>query len=132
MIERVEWECDYSNPEKTSFFSSDERYEWVTKKYYKKCYYYINGSKKGTSYKYHYKTENVPRIDHFSYSYTDTKEEKTGRYKWQDHYKYFLWFDFDHNVTYSYEYKKYERTVTVLDNGKKIYGNWDYVKSYYK
>ena len=34
MIEAVTWECDYSNPIKTSSFSSNGRFETITKYYY--------------------------------------------------------------------------------------------------
>lgn len=132
MIKAVTWECDYSNPEKISSFSSDGRFETITKYYYIKCYYYIEGNKKETNYKYFSHSDKEGPIDHLSYSYTDTKEEKTGKYIQSHHYKYFLWFDWDHDYSYSYQYYKYKREVMVLDNGKKIYGDWCYDSSYYK
>lgn len=128
MTEKVIWECDYSNPEKTSTWSSDGRYEYVKKKFYMTCYYKDkNGNKTKKSYKY-FDHEKNDEIDHLERTYTDTKTEKTGR--WNDNYKYFLFWDWDHK--YSYQYKKYERTVKVFDYGKKIYGDWYEVDTFWK
>ena len=108
MVEEIIWKKDYT-PEKSSSWSSNGRYEYVNKKYYKKCYFKINGVEKETRHKYLYE-ETDDKIDHYDYSYTDTKEEKTGDYINNHSYTYFL----------------FKRNVIVLDNGKRIYGDWEY------
>ena len=74
------------------------------------------------------------KIDHYDYSYTEYKEEKTGDYIDNHSYTYFLFKDWNWNHRHSYEYKynKYKRNVIVLDNGKRIYGDWEYDKYEYK
>ena len=132
MNEKVIWECDYSNPEKESSWSSNGRYEYVTKKYYITCYYEDkNGNKTKKSYKY-FDHENNETIDHLKRTYKEYKTEKTGRYVEHDRYKYFLIWDWDHKYSYDYEYEKYEREIKLLDNGKKIVGNWYLVDTYWK
>ena len=78
MVEEIIWKKDYT-PEKSSSWSSNGRYEYVNKKYYKKCYFKINGVEKETRHKYLYE-ETDEKIDHYVRSYTDRKEEKTGDY----------------------------------------------------
>ena len=132
MVEEIIWRKDYT-PEKSSSWSSNGRYEYVNKKYYKKCYFKINGVEKETRHKYLYEETN-DKIDHYDYSYTDTKEEKTGDYIDNHSYTYFLFKDWNWNNRHSYEYKynKYKRNVIVLDNGKRIYGDWEYDGYEYK
>ena len=132
MVDEIIWEKDYT-PEKTSTWSSDGRYEYVHKKYYMKCYFKRGGNKKETRHKY-LCDESNETIDHYDHSYTDTKEEKTGRYN-EYHSSNFpiLKFYILGDATFrQYEFKKYKRTITVLDNGKKIYGNWQFDDQYYK
>ena len=134
MVDEIIWEKDYT-PEETRTWSSNGRYEYVHKKYYKKCYFKRGGIKKETRHKY-LCDECDEKIDHYKYSYTDTKEEKTDRYVERQCPKYLLfkfgiWINSD--VCFrQYEYKKYKRTITVLDTGKKIYGDWEFEDQYYK
>jgi hypothetical protein len=132
MVDEIIWEKDYT-PEKTSTWSSDGRYEYVHKKYYMKCYFKRGGNKKETRHKY-LCDESDETIDHYDHSYTDTKEEKTGRYnEYHSSNYYFLRRYILDDVTFrQYEFKKYKRTITVLDNGKKIYGDWWLDDQYYK
>lgn len=132
MVDEIIWEKDY-NPEKSSTWSSDGRYEYVHKKYYKKCYFSRNGKKELTGHKY-LDSESEEKIDHYDYSYEDSKEEKTGNYISHHNYKYFIlkaW-NWDNNYYNEYEYKRYKRRVIVLDTGKKIYGDWWFDEKYYK
>ena len=131
-INEIIWEKDYT-PEIARKWSSDGRYEYVHKKYYIKCYFKIGGNKKETRHKY-LCDESDETIDHYDHSDTDIKEEKTGKYIEHHSYEYFLFKDWKFNNQYyrEYEFKKYKRTVNVLDNGKKIYGNWQFDDQYYK
>ena len=106
---------------------------WICKKrYYITCYYEDkNGNKTKKSYKY-FDHENNETIDHLKRTYKEYKTEKTGRYVEHERYKYFLIWDWDHKYSYDYEYEKYEREIKLLDNGKKIVGNWYLVDTYWK
>ena len=95
--------------------------------------YGLNGKKELTGHKY-LDSESEEKIDHYDYSYEDSKEEKTGNYISHHNYKYFIlkaW-NWDNNYYNEYEYKRYKRRVIVLDTGKKIYGDWWFDEKYYK
>ena len=74
MVDEIIWEKDYT-PEIARTWSSDGRYEYVHKKYYIKCYFKRGGNKKETRHKY-LCDESNETIDHYDYSYINTKVEE--------------------------------------------------------